>query len=247
MSSWAQSRAPQRRRHLVAGAAAGFLLLGTATSWALSSARPTLFVSAIQRPAAATTDSATTAAAASAAASALALGSAASATRQIGPAAGTFLVRAGSAAAVATAALLAISQKPHRVAMAAAAAPVGCIEEGATDPSLFVQTNVRLGDKKMDFMQAASKAVAKCLGKPESYVAVCVQEGQDIIWGGSDAPCALCKVISLGSINLENNKALTKEVSALLAEFEVPANRIYVNFFDLERQNVGYNGATFAG
>mmetsp|Transcript_10547 Transcript_10547/g.12758 ORF Transcript_10547/g.12758 Transcript_10547/m.12758 type:complete len:92 (-) Transcript_10547:13-288(-) len=53
--------------------------------------------------------------------------------------------------------------------------------------------------------------------------------------------------ISLGSINKENNGALTKAISALLAEFDVPANRIYVNFFDLERQNVGYNGATFAG
>ncbi len=129
----------------------------------------------------------------------------------------------------------------------AATPPVGCIEDGATDPSLFVQTNIDLGDKKMTFMKAASKAVANCLGKPESYVAVSVQDGQDIIWGGSEAPCALCKVISLGSINKENNGALTKEISALLAEFDVPANRIYVNFFDLERQNVGYNGATFAG
>lgn len=149
--------------------------------------------------------------------------------------------------AAAAVGLYAAARKPPAVALAAASAPVGCIEPGATDPSLFVQTNINLGDKKMAFMQAASKAVAKCLGKPESYVAVSVQDGQDIIWGGSDSPCALCKVISLGSINLENNKALTKEVTHLLSEFEVPANRIYVNFFDLERQNVGYNGATFAG
>lgn len=135
---------------------------------------------------------------------------------------------------------------PRAVAVAATA-PFGCIEDGATDPSLFVTTNAKLGDKKMDFMKAASAAVAKCLGKPESYVAICVQDGQDVIWGGSDAPCALCKVCSLGSINLKNNKALTEAVSKLLAEFEIPANRIYVNFFDLEGQNVGYNGATFAG
>lgn len=112
---------------------------------------------------------------------------------------------------------------------------------------MFVMTNIKLGDKKADFMKAASQSVAKCLSKPESYVAVCVQDGQDIIWGGSDAPCALCKVFSLGSINLENNRALTQEVSALLADFDVPANRIYVNFFDLPRENVGYNNATFAG
>lgn len=39
---------------------------------------------------------------------------------------------------------------------ASAAAPFGCIEEGATDPSLLVQTNVKLGDKKMEFMKAWS-------------------------------------------------------------------------------------------
>lgn len=148
----------------------------------------------------------------------------------------------GSALAAAAVAVLA-----RGAPRAAAAAGAPCLEDGATDPSLFVTTNVALGDKKAAFMQAASKAVAKCLSKPESYVAVCVQDSQDLIWGGSEAPCALCKVISLGSINLENNRALTQEVSALLAEFDVPQNRIYVNFFDMERQNVGYNGATFAG
>mmetsp|Transcript_113451 Transcript_113451/g.293792 ORF Transcript_113451/g.293792 Transcript_113451/m.293792 type:complete len:235 (-) Transcript_113451:176-880(-) len=152
---------------------------------------------------------------------------------------------AGTAAAAAAFALAGTVLTP-RAAMRAAVTSVVCDEE-ATDPSLFVQTNVEMGEGKKAFMLAASKAVAQCLGKPESYVAVCVQDKQDIIWGGSDDPCALCKVISLGSINLENNKALTIEVSKLLAEFQVPQNRIYVNFFDLERQNVGYNGATFAG
>ena len=52
------------------------------------------------------------------------------------------------------------------------------------DPSLIIFTNVKMGDKKIDFMKKASKAVASCLGKPESYVAVCVEDGKDIIWGG---------------------------------------------------------------
>jgi len=147
--------------------------------------------------------------------------------------------------------LAAVSVAPRFHTRRSSAKPVAkafaCIEDGATDPSLFVSTNIDLGGKKTAFMQAASKAVAKCLSKPESYVAICVQDKLDIIWGGSDSPCALCKVFSLGSINLENNRALTQEISGLLADFDVPANRIYVNFFDLERQNVGYNGATFAG
>mmetsp|Transcript_26002 Transcript_26002/g.72629 ORF Transcript_26002/g.72629 Transcript_26002/m.72629 type:complete len:246 (+) Transcript_26002:58-795(+) len=120
-------------------------------------------------------------------------------------------------------------------------------KEDPTDPSLFIKTNVDLGDGKKAFMLACSKAVASSLKKPESYVAVCVEDKCDIIWGGSDDKCALCTVYSLGSINLENNKALTVKVTELLAEYEVPPNRIYVNFFDVPRENCGYNGATFAG
>ena len=58
------------------------------------------------------------------------------------------------------------------------------------DPSLILTTNVKLSDKKA-FMTAASTAIASSLSKPESYVAVAVTDSQDLIFGGSDAPCAL--------------------------------------------------------
>ena len=45
----------------------------------------------------------------------------------------------------------------------------------------------------------------------------------------------------------ENNGAVTKGVTELLAEFDIPANRIYITFNDIARENMGYNGATFAG
>mmetsp|Transcript_53044 Transcript_53044/g.98143 ORF Transcript_53044/g.98143 Transcript_53044/m.98143 type:complete len:234 (-) Transcript_53044:75-776(-) len=118
--------------------------------------------------------------------------------------------------------------------------------EEVGDPSLTMLTNVKLDNKK-ELMMDLSKAVASCLGKPESYVAVCVKDGEDIIWGGSDDPCALCTLYSLGSINLENNKALSAQVASLMEKHKVPANRIYINFFDVPRENCGYNGATFAG
>ena len=66
------------------------------------------------------------------------------------------------------------------------------------DPSLILTTNVKLSDKKA-FMTAASAAIASSLSKPESYVAVAVTDSQDLIFGGSDAPCALgCGELYLG-------------------------------------------------
>ena len=88
-------------------------------------------------------------------------------------------------------------------------------------------------------MKKCSKAISSTLGKPESYVAVCVNDGQDIIWNGEDSPCALGVVYSLGSINQSNNGALTKQLSTLLDEHGgVPDNRIYVSFFDVPRENM---------
>lgn len=140
-----------------------------------------------------------------------------------------------------------------KLRMADSAVPDGCGIDPVTgeicagDPSLILTTNVKMGDKKKAFLAAASKAIAKGLGKPESYVAIAVHDGADVIFGGKDDPCALGCVYSLGAINNENNKKVTAEITALLAEYNIPANRMYINFFDLPRENIGYNGATFAG
>ena len=115
------------------------------------------------------------------------------------------------------------------------------------DPSLVVHTNVRMQDSKRPFMLAASRSIAETLQKPESYVAVCAMDGLDMVWGGSDEPCALCRVTSLGAIGLENNKALSEDLCELLGEFGIKGTRIYIAFEDVPRKNMGYDFATFAG
>eukprot|EP00281_Chroomonas_sp_CCMP1168_P034211 CAMPEP_0206245970 /NCGR_PEP_ID=MMETSP0047_2-20121206/18992_1 /ASSEMBLY_ACC=CAM_ASM_000192 /TAXON_ID=195065 /ORGANISM="Chroomonas mesostigmatica_cf, Strain CCMP1168" /LENGTH=258 /DNA_ID=CAMNT_0053671327 /DNA_START=59 /DNA_END=833 /DNA_ORIENTATION=+ len=130
------------------------------------------------------------------------------------------------------------------------AVPEGCGIDPATgkicagDPSLILTTNVVMGDKKKAFLVAASKAVAAGLGKPESFVSVAVTDGVDMLFGGKEDPCALGCCYSLGAINNENNKKVTGEITKLLGEFGIPANRMYINFFDVPRENIGYNGAT---
>jgi hypothetical protein len=44
------------------------------------------------------------------------------------------------------------------------------------DPSLNLVTNINLGDKKLDFMKACSKAIQAATGKPEAYIAVSVTD-----------------------------------------------------------------------
>ncbi|KAL7573597.1 hypothetical protein ACA910_008731 [Epithemia clementina (nom. ined.)] len=115
------------------------------------------------------------------------------------------------------------------------------------DPSLLLTTNVDLGSKKLEIMKAMSKAIASSTGKPESYVAVSITDNASVIFGGSDAPTALGCLYSIGAIGVESNGAITNAVTDLLAEFNVAENRIYINFFDMPRANVGWSRRTFGG
>ena len=50
-----------------------------------------------------------------------------------------------------------------------------------------------------------------------------------MIWAGEETPCALGVVCSIGSINQENNAALTAAISELIEPFGVSSDRIYLN------------------
>ena len=50
------------------------------------------------------------------------------------------------------------------------------------------------------------------LGKPDSYVAIQLNDKQSMMWGGSTEPLALCTCTSLGAINLTNNKKVVEKV-----------------------------------
>lgn len=115
------------------------------------------------------------------------------------------------------------------------------------DPSLILTTNVDLGDKKGEILKTLSALVASSTGKPESYVAVCITDNASMCFGGSDDPLALGCVYSLGAINVGNNGKIQSGVTDALESYGVTANRIYINFFDMPRENVGWNRATFGG
>lgn len=80
---------------------------------------------------------------------------------------------------------------------------------------------------------------------PLSTAAVAITDKADVIFGGSDEPTALACVYSIGAIAKESNGKITSDVSDLLVGVE--DNRIYINFFDMPRANVGWSKRTFAG
>lgn len=63
----------------------------------------------------------------------------------------------------------------------------------------------------------------------------------------SDAPTALGCLYSIGAIAQESNGGIQNDVTDLLEVFGVKEDRIYINFFDVPRANVGWSRRTFAG
>jgi len=66
-------------------------------------------------------------------------------------------------------------------------------------PYLNIQTNVHLDDSsRASLLKNASQTVASVLGKPESYVMVHLDSGNDMLFAGNDAPLAYLQLKSLG-------------------------------------------------
>uniref|UniRef100_A0A8C0WRY6 Macrophage migration inhibitory factor n=1 Tax=Castor canadensis TaxID=51338 RepID=A0A8C0WRY6_CASCN len=77
------------------------------------------------------------------------------------------------------------------------------------------------------------------------YIAVHVVPDQLMAFGGSSDPCALCSII--GKIGGAQNRSYSKLLCGLLAErLHISPDRIYINYYDLNAANVGWNGSTFA-
>jgi len=114
-------------------------------------------------------------------------------------------------------------------------------------PSLNIQTNVPLdGVVTSDILKDASKAVARILGKPESYVLISLRGGIPMSFGGTEEPAAYGELISIGGVGPATNKELSAAISEILeTKLSVPPSRFYIKFFDVKRSDMGWNGSTF--
>ncbi|WP_457674751.1 phenylpyruvate tautomerase MIF-related protein [Thiolapillus sp.] len=113
-------------------------------------------------------------------------------------------------------------------------------------PLLTLTTNQSLSaDQKESLPVRLSAEVARLLGKPESYVMVIVQDGQSLTMGGSTDAAAYLKLKSLG-LPENDTPALSEALCDLVTEtLGIPADRIYIEFFNPPRHLWGWNRGTF--
>lgn len=114
-------------------------------------------------------------------------------------------------------------------------------------PTLNLFTNVPVDAVvASDILKDATKAVAKIIGKPESYVMVLVNGGVPISFGGTEEPAAYGELISIGGLGPSVNAKLSATIAEILqTKMSIESSRFYIKFYDVQRPFFGFNGSTF--
>ncbi|KAF5732515.1 macrophage migration inhibitory factor isoform X2 [Tripterygium wilfordii] len=114
-------------------------------------------------------------------------------------------------------------------------------------PTLNLYTNVPVDAViASDILKDATKAVAKIIGKPESYVMVLLNGGVPIAFGGTEAPAAYGELISIGGLGPSVNGKLSSTIADILqTKLSIDSSRFYIKFYDVQRPFFGFNGSTF--
>jgi phenylpyruvate tautomerase PptA (4-oxalocrotonate tautomerase family) len=113
-------------------------------------------------------------------------------------------------------------------------------------PLIKMETSIQLTEeKKKALATGLSSIVAQGTGKPEQYVMATVSAAE-ICMAGNMGAAAFIDVRSIGSINGQVNKKISKDVKGFLEkEAGIQGDRVYLNFTDIPAGNWGWNGSTF--
>ena len=113
-------------------------------------------------------------------------------------------------------------------------------------PLLRLQTNLELDQEKKTALSAAlSRKVGEWLDKPEDYVQVTLESNVCMRFGGTEDPSAFVEIRSLGFYGFNQAEISHALCEYLQAECSISQERVFINFFDMERENWGWNGKTF--
>ncbi|KAF8687502.1 hypothetical protein HU200_043198 [Digitaria exilis] len=110
-------------------------------------------------------------------------------------------------------------------------------------PTLILSTNVPVDAVvAADILKDCSKAVAKTIGKPESYVLVSINGSVPMSFAASEEPAAYGELLSVGGIGPGVNGKLSAAVAEILdAKLSVSKSRFYIKFEDVQVQYTTHN------
>ncbi|KAG9487427.1 hypothetical protein GDO78_007332 [Eleutherodactylus coqui] len=97
-------------------------------------------------------------------------------------------------------------------------------------------------------MSDLGQLLVQAMDVPTKSIAVMIHPDQQLTFGDTKDPCALCSLRSIGKTGGPRNENYSKILCEFLnKQLRIPPDRVYINFIDVSAGNVGWNGSTFAG
>lgn len=115
-------------------------------------------------------------------------------------------------------------------------------------PLIKVQTSVANVDKSdaEALLKSLSSALAKHLGKPESYVMTALESEIPMTFAGTLDPVCYIEIKSVGTMKPEQTKAMSQDFCQQINQvLGIDKNRVYIEFADAKGYMWGWNSSTF--
>jgi phenylpyruvate tautomerase len=113
-------------------------------------------------------------------------------------------------------------------------------------PFFKIETNQKLDESTVNtLLEKSSQFISSMAGKPEQYVMVTIDHGKDIMFGGNTEPAAMVKLKSIGLPTDKCNEYASRICQFINDEIDVPPDRVFIDFVDLQRNMFAWNGKTF--
>ena len=110
-------------------------------------------------------------------------------------------------------------------------------------PLINVKVSSSTVSNSDQLLKELSAELANLTKKPEKYVMSLLQTNVPMTFGGSEAPCCYVEIKSIGS--LHPSEMTQSFCNIIESRAKIPADRIYINFEDVDPSQWGFNGQTF--
>ncbi len=109
-------------------------------------------------------------------------------------------------------------------------------------PLLNISTNTKIKNEQI-LLAKSSDFISSLTGKPENYVMVKLSHSLSMYFSRNDDPCAFIEIKSIGS--LFPSKMSKPICEFFSAELEIPTERIYIFFQNVDSNQWAWNSKTF--
>ena len=109
-------------------------------------------------------------------------------------------------------------------------------------PLLSISTNANIKNEQM-LLAKSSDFISSLTGKPINFIMVKLIHSLSMYFAGTDEPCAFIEIKSIGSLDPSK---MSKPICEFFSiELEIPKERIYVYFQDVDSKQWAWSSRTF--